>query len=457
LPKPTIFISHAHRDQLLAQAMQDALEACFGEGVEVRRSSKAGEISSGANWIDWIHEQVQQCDSAIVLLTPASIHSPWVLYESGGVDGVSRALSTTERGHSRRLSCISFLRSPNELPEFFKYRKVVDGRAEDDLLNFLSETIESFTSHIAPKVRTNALINLKATAAEFVIASRRALLRTPLERSEAMILEWCDRIDKLVAQKKPEQAADLRRMARMAFFGEVPGDERSWSGKGFLDVRLHRRFGEVFFGLKKYDQSAEEYRAALEVAPRDIFLRHRLALCLINAGSYPQAKQELDNIEVVDPGIAAESEDIATLRARYFSELENFPEAIAALRRFHGCGKSYYILNNIAVYGMRHLNTITKDVEDDFRACRKVAEDKADSDFWARATLINCLLALREDGDAARHLYFLRRESETPSQIEAAGKHYDAILDRRHGGRGEFNWREAASVGVVQPIKAANN
>ncbi len=457
MSKPTVFISHAHRDFRLAEALHAAFETCFRGHVLVRRSSKTGEIDYGNNWIEWIHAQVADCSLAIVLLTPTSIQNPWVLYEAGGVDGVTRALGGLEPGRDRRLVCVSFLRQSGEMPGPFFGRAYVNARDEGSVIEFLKKTVTRFRDDLGPEQAGNALIDLRQTAAAFVEAADTALLHTPIERSEALIQEWCDRIDKIVAEGKLQEAASLHRMIGVAFYGEADRRGRTRRpGERFLDFRLHRRFGELFYDLRRYKEAAEEYRLALDVAPRDVYLLHRLGLALVRDKAFPEAKTVLDTIDKVDPDVASESEDIAALKARFFKDQDRLSEAIAVLRAYKHRRQSYYVQNNIAIYGLQLQGEITETILQDFRECREVAANKANVDFWARGTLVNCLLALGDDAEAARHLHLLRREANDPNDLETAAQFYDAIIEKRPGGRNGLDWREASLGASVHPLRSAS-
>ena len=58
----------------------------------------------GDNWMTWIAEfQVKQCDFALVLLTPASIQKPWIVWETGAVHGAAMMLGEGGRRKVRPL------------------------------------------------------------------------------------------------------------------------------------------------------------------------------------------------------------------------------------------------------------------------------------------------------------------------------------------------------------------
>lgn len=86
-----IFISHAHTERELAEAWRELLTNILPD-VQVFYSSQAdpqGGIGAG-RWRDVVLHQLQNADRILVLLTPQSVDSPWVLFEYGYARGLGR-------------------------------------------------------------------------------------------------------------------------------------------------------------------------------------------------------------------------------------------------------------------------------------------------------------------------------------------------------------------------------
>ena len=81
-----VFISHDHRDSLLAEACSVLLTDASAGVVKFFRSSdrknNAG-IEFGAEWFSVIMKQIDHATDVVALLTPNSIDRPWILYEAG--------------------------------------------------------------------------------------------------------------------------------------------------------------------------------------------------------------------------------------------------------------------------------------------------------------------------------------------------------------------------------------
>src|SRR4029078_10526218 len=96
----SIFISLTQQDTPIAVALQDALRELVGDALEVHFSTSR-QIGSGpdhgANWITGIVDEVRHCDFALILLTPASIQKPWIVWEAGAVHGAAATLTEATR------------------------------------------------------------------------------------------------------------------------------------------------------------------------------------------------------------------------------------------------------------------------------------------------------------------------------------------------------------------------
>jgi hypothetical protein len=81
--KPVIFISHASTDKPVAHVIKQEIEIVFGDNVEVFVSSLPGSIEPGSDWLKQIQKKLDDASIVIVLITPISIHRPWIWFEIG--------------------------------------------------------------------------------------------------------------------------------------------------------------------------------------------------------------------------------------------------------------------------------------------------------------------------------------------------------------------------------------
>lgn len=81
--KPVIFISHASTDKPVANILKQEMEVVFGDAVEVFVSSLPGSIEPGSDWLRAIQRKLDDATIVVVLITPISIHRPWIWFEIG--------------------------------------------------------------------------------------------------------------------------------------------------------------------------------------------------------------------------------------------------------------------------------------------------------------------------------------------------------------------------------------
>lgn len=109
-----VFLSHSHRDRDIADALGKLLSDLFGDRVRVEYSSDqaaGGGIPPGSKWLPWITKRIRGANKTYVLLTPNSMNTPWVLWESGAAAGV---LLATQR--SGAVVPITFGISDDDIP-----------------------------------------------------------------------------------------------------------------------------------------------------------------------------------------------------------------------------------------------------------------------------------------------------------------------------------------------------
>jgi hypothetical protein len=95
-----IFLSHTSEDRELALHLKAVLE----KAIKPRRferlvfcSSDVGDLEGGDDWYPKIIAALRTSQLCLALLTPNSIHRPWILYESGGAYAVFQRSPTLRK------------------------------------------------------------------------------------------------------------------------------------------------------------------------------------------------------------------------------------------------------------------------------------------------------------------------------------------------------------------------
>lgn len=84
---PRIFLSYAEKDKVLARKLQNILA---GRGNIRIFSSEA--LSAGEDWSSRIREELSSCDIFVVLMSPKSIESSWVLQGIGAAWAMNKRI-----------------------------------------------------------------------------------------------------------------------------------------------------------------------------------------------------------------------------------------------------------------------------------------------------------------------------------------------------------------------------
>jgi len=145
VPSLRLFISHAHEDKLLADALQSLIAGVFPSGaaqtVRVDYSSDDAPrqgIGAGATWLEWIRDVVR-ADVCVVILTADSVSAPWLTWEAGAVTGVAMGPTSVAGGGGRQATVIPLLFgiSVDNVPAPLQQHQAVNGEQPRGILKLL--------------------------------------------------------------------------------------------------------------------------------------------------------------------------------------------------------------------------------------------------------------------------------------------------------------------------------
>ncbi|HEY0545232.1 MAG TPA: toll/interleukin-1 receptor domain-containing protein [Pyrinomonadaceae bacterium] len=86
-PWPRIFLSYAPEDMEYVHELNSALVVI--PDVQISSTDK---LSAGENWLPKLKAELSSCDIFIVLVTPNSVESSWVLQELGAAWGLRKQI-----------------------------------------------------------------------------------------------------------------------------------------------------------------------------------------------------------------------------------------------------------------------------------------------------------------------------------------------------------------------------
>jgi tetratricopeptide (TPR) repeat protein len=416
-----IFVSHTHGDEPIVDALRDALGEIFGDFLKVTYSSSKeleGGIGHGEDWFKWIVQQVEQCDFAFVLLTPSSIQKPWILWEGGAVYGAALGSG----GSSRKLRPIVFRLKDAEIPSPFRdtnqqHRR---GDAVRDVEQLFDELVTEFGDQLPKDRRIRSVRAIPTIVQTYLARIHDALLSVPLVVTEATVQEWCGRLDDLRERKRMSEVEHLHRWLDVAFGRGA--DDRSRP----LDLRIHRRLGDLYLQARMYDRAVEQFELAQQLSPRDIFILRVLGQAQLQRKNYDQVKLLLDRIETLDANAFTHNTECAALKGRYLREVHDLAAAEAVFAQaLNSNPDSYYLADVLGQVRLERGNGPGA-IEAYARALRAI-DGLRERNVWTEATAITALLVAGRVDEAKLRVAQLREMTPTAAELETIERGLDRV------------------------------
>lgn len=415
----SIFISHTHSDEKLADAVRDAMHTLFGGKADVRYSTSKeleGGIRPGEDWFRWINVQVREAQIAFILLTPASIQKPWILWEAGAVSGA--ALASGDTGH-HKLRPVSYRLTDSDIPTPFAREQITDGlnRAEVEML--FSDVLSSLGAELHHSVLITGGKNLTKACDDYLRAAEEAMRLAPLLVTEAAVQEWIGRIDNLAAENRESEIGELHDWLNLAFghdSAEIDAPPETPMPRRPLDVRIHRRLGELYGKAGVPVKASREFELARYLAPRDLFILRRLGKAYLDQALWDAAGAVIAEIEDLDPKAFLRNAENAALKARWLRDKGSPAEALKALESAWAEKQTSYYLGDLL--GQAQLAAgKRKDAKQTYRSVIALISDIAEPNIFSTASGLTAALVT---GDRGKQAYFLKLLQTFKPSIEEA-------------------------------------
>lgn len=170
----------------------------LGEAVKVRYSTskdRDGGPLHGDDWFRWIVERVKDCDFAVILITPSSLHKPWILWEAGAVYGAATASGD---GGARKVRPLIFKMSNEEVPSPIRESQSQFRRGDDrdDIGSVFEDILNQYQDSVEADRLIRAAKELDKTVDAYIDRVHAALLRSPALPTPSVIEEWLERLEK---------------------------------------------------------------------------------------------------------------------------------------------------------------------------------------------------------------------------------------------------------------------
>jgi tetratricopeptide (TPR) repeat protein len=411
--KPIIFLSHTSSDEGVAHAIRDAIEFLFGEGLlTVSYSTNKdleGGISAGEDWFEWITTQVRRAHVTIVILTAASVQKPWILWETAAVYGAAAAQDSTQL---RRVRPLTFGIDAADVPAPLASMRLQNTRGdrEADVRKMLNELLQDFRG-VASSTRFQKIAQrIGDTVPRWLTQTSEALRLAPLLATEPVVQEWVSRLDHLSANARTSEVGHLHQWMTVAFGREGDGSERP------LDLRLHRRLGDLYSASRQYAEAAQQYRLAHKLAPRDIYTLRFLGKACLDAGQHEQAGAAIDDIDGLDPTAVVKNPQCAALKGRWLIDGGHPREARDIYAKALDANPRSYYLADL-------LGQVELELGDRAAAAKAyeqaldIIEELQEQSQWVHATATTAAIVAGDDDAVRRHLTAIRALKPTAGEL----------------------------------------
>jgi tetratricopeptide (TPR) repeat protein len=419
--KHRIFISHTHSDQAIAHALNQIIDTLFGHRAAVNYStSKAleGGIGAGEDWFRWITSQVQTADVSLILITPASIQKPWVLWEAGAVTGVALA---TDPDNLRKVRPLVYQVDSSQVPSPFQRVQTTRGDKQPEMEKFLTDLIRDV---FQTSTDINDIIRATQKLPDVLSTYRRtieqALLNAPLLPTEATVQEWILRFDRLEKEYRMSEVKYLHNWMNIAF-GRGDGDEDIP-----LDLRLHRRLGELYLCQKEYQKAAQQFSLARQLSPRDIFILRQLGQAYLGQNDRDMTEKILQRIEELDPQAFRDNVECAAFKGRYYRMQQDFEGALQVYEAAIQQHPDSYYLVDLSGQMKLELNDIdgAKKV---YRRVLTLIKQTVEKNLWVNATAATAAMVTEDELLAIEYLTAIQTFCPTPENLESIKRGLDTI------------------------------
>lgn len=411
-----LFISHTHSDGELAHAIRDLMRTVFGDKVDVVYSTSkelGGGPAPGHDWFQWITTQVQESRSALVLLTPSAIQKPWILWEAGAVFGA--ALGRADEGGN--VLPVTYGLKTSEIPSPIEKQRIqaIDGDSPNEMRRLMNQFVSRDFGDVLTRADVvNAISRLDDALKEYDGKVRTALLKMPVTLTEASVQEWLARINELEDDNRLSEVKQCHQWLDIAF-GRDPHD----ASPRPLDIRIHRKLGQLYLGGKEYKRAIEQFDLARQLAPRDVYVLRMLGQALLDEKDYERAREIIEAVETLDEKAFERNAECAALKGRWCTERSDAAQAREIYRQaLHHNPESHYLAD---LLGQTQLSLGEReDAKRTYERVQKIlAETGKKRNVWTLATSATANLVQGKEDEAMDDLRAIRHGKHTEANLNS--------------------------------------
>jgi tetratricopeptide (TPR) repeat protein len=415
-----IFVSHTHGDRPIVDALAALVKTLFGERVPVEYSSSKqpeGGPGPGRDWFDWIIGQVRGTEVAVIVLTPGSIQKPWVLWESGAVSGLALSMSTEEG----RVCPITFGLRSDQVPTPFARLQTVSGTDEQDVKKFAYDLLNRFGNDMPNRDVVEFGRNVDSAVSAFVTHISKLLLKLPHAVTEAAIQEWLARLDELEREKRFSETIVIEDWLDVAFGRDAENRQRP------LDLRIHRRLGELYATAGQPDAAARQFELGRQLAPRDLFLLRRLGKAYLDLKDSAKAGAVLEDMESLDPSAFKRNSENAALKARWYEQNGNILAARDLLEAAYAANPfAYYLGDRLGQMYLKSNNL--ERAREIYAQIRNNIRRLREKNVWTHATALTAAIVLNDQSEIRQAIGDLRIANPSVEEMDSIERGVQQVI-----------------------------
>jgi tetratricopeptide (TPR) repeat protein len=238
-----------------------------------------------------------------------------------------------------------------------------------------------------------------------------ALRHAPLAPTEENVQEWCARLDRLREEDRVSEVQHIHDWMNVAFGSE---DQQPMP----IDLRLHRRLGELYLDVREYRQAADQFELARRLMPRDIFVLRALGQAYLGGDEAEAAGGVIDDIGELDPEAFAHNVECAALKGRWLLQRGRGQEAENVYdRAFEHHPDSYYLAD---LLGQVRLELGDQDgAREAYTQALEIIERLPEQNLWVEATAATAAVVAGDQAKALQHLKRARALQPTQENLDA--------------------------------------
>ena len=424
----TIFISHSHADQRLAERLHDFLDDIFEKKIDVLRSSDISAIATGTPWKEWINQNIVTCDVAIVLLTESSLRGRWVLWEAGAVAGVqyfrdsqegSASAGGNQKSDAGRVRVLNFGIPTSDMGPFAGDQSK-DGRSPEAVSVFAQELLRTFKTELGDKTYDSSLIHVKEKAKNFVTNALDDLRYTPIPASEPLVQNWLAQLDNALNEKSYHWATSAKRWINIAFLGIGKADDSEP-----IDFRIHLRLARAFEAINDKAEAIRQLQLARGLSPNDMLVLRNLGK-LFRGHDNAELEKTLKHMGEMDSKVFSEDREAIALKVGSLFDNGAYESVVDLLK----AANSSVVESDVYLLNWRALATLKQSGLGSARSIFAALERRIGSNpdnFWDQAGRINALMAKGEKAEVVDALQKLANFKESKQNMRSASKYFDEI------------------------------